>query len=374
MNGLKKLNTVNVLKISGAFLAFLIGSGFATGQESTQFFAAYGVKGVLGGFVVMFAFMWLMKKFLDLGKKKGITVNEDVYKYYAGNILGTMYTWYVMTFIVAVFAVMAAGAGATLSSYGIPPIVGNIAITLLALATILLGLQKLIDILAIIGPVIVVLTISIAVVAILQNFSDIAKSNEIIPTLPLLKASPNWLLSAFIYVGLSILGLASFLPPVGKSIKDDREVTFSSMLGPVLFAGGLILVSLAIMSQIEGAHKAQVPILYLANDIMPIYGTVFAIIIFFGIYTTATPLLWTVCNRFAQEGTNKYRIIAVVLAAVGFLGSTVLPFGKLVNIIYPTIGWVGLSLFVLVIFKELKTKLIGVEKQVKSDPLVKTRQ
>ena len=45
MNNTKSnaVNFLTVLKTAGAFIAFLIGSGFATGQEIMQFFVAYGV-------------------------------------------------------------------------------------------------------------------------------------------------------------------------------------------------------------------------------------------------------------------------------------------------------------------------------------------
>ena len=37
-----------VIKLSGAFCAFLIGAGFATGQEVMQYFTNYGLaKGIL---------------------------------------------------------------------------------------------------------------------------------------------------------------------------------------------------------------------------------------------------------------------------------------------------------------------------------------
>ncbi|MEG2939940.1 MAG: hypothetical protein RR829_06895, partial [Oscillospiraceae bacterium] len=36
-----------VLSYAGAFMAFLIGSGFATGQEVLQYFASYGLGGGL---------------------------------------------------------------------------------------------------------------------------------------------------------------------------------------------------------------------------------------------------------------------------------------------------------------------------------------
>ena len=39
----KRANLKQIFRVSGAFVAFLIGSGFATGQEIIQYFAAYGL-------------------------------------------------------------------------------------------------------------------------------------------------------------------------------------------------------------------------------------------------------------------------------------------------------------------------------------------
>ena len=41
-----------VIKLSGAFCAFLIGAGFATGQEVMQYFTNYGLAKGIGVMVV----------------------------------------------------------------------------------------------------------------------------------------------------------------------------------------------------------------------------------------------------------------------------------------------------------------------------------
>ncbi len=48
-----KVSWLNVVKFAGAFIAFLIGAGFATGQEVFQYFAAYGYEGFLVGLFVL---------------------------------------------------------------------------------------------------------------------------------------------------------------------------------------------------------------------------------------------------------------------------------------------------------------------------------
>ena len=46
----------NVVKLAGAYIAFTIGSGFATGQEVLQFFTSYGPAGYIGALVSMFRY------------------------------------------------------------------------------------------------------------------------------------------------------------------------------------------------------------------------------------------------------------------------------------------------------------------------------
>ena len=52
----ENINWPIVFKYAGAFVAFMIGSGFATGQEVMQFFTAYGIWGIGGIFISMFLY------------------------------------------------------------------------------------------------------------------------------------------------------------------------------------------------------------------------------------------------------------------------------------------------------------------------------
>jgi uncharacterized membrane protein YkvI len=344
-----------VLKIAGAFTAYLIGSGFATGQEAMQFFVAYGALGVLGAALSLILFIYVCGSLMLAGKHYGLTRNEDVFRFYCGDYIGVFLTWYTMIFIVAVHAIMLAGAGATLEqAYGLPAFAGSCLMALLSMVTLLLGLEKILDALGVLGPLIVVLTISIAVLSLVNAEGALAQHSQQALELDLLKASPHWLFSSLLYVGMTLPGLASFLPAVGATTHNDREIKVSSVIGPAFFIGAMVLVVLALMYRIGDVHDAQVPIMVLASQVMPVYGSIFAVIIFMGIFTTVTPLLWTVCARFASEGTARYRSLVVGLTLVGLFGGTLLPFGKLINIIYPTVGYAGLLFLVCAIFRDIR--------------------
>ena len=354
------INWRTVLTISGAYGAFLIGSGFATGQEAMQFYVVNGWYGLGGAAISLVLMIYTAASFMNAGKQHELHTNEDTFRHFCGPILGVILTWYTMIMIIAVHAVMLAGAAATLNqAYDLPVYAGASLMAILSMATLLLGLNKIIDVMGLIGPVIIVLTIAIAAASLRANYSQLSVGVIEVAELDILKATPHWLFSGFVYVGLTLPGMASFLPLVGATTNSPGEIRAAAIIGPVSFIGAMILVVLALLSSIGTIYDAEVPIMALAQNVMPLYGSVFAIVIFLGIYTTVTPLLWTVCARFAEDHTPRYRLLVVGLTFTGFLGATVLPFGELLNLIYPSVGFVGLLILVCLIVTDVKKSLIA---------------
>ena len=63
----QKVNGLNVIKYAGAYIAFIIGSGFATGQEIIQFYTSYGIWGIGSIAISMFLFAWVGGTVTDMG-------------------------------------------------------------------------------------------------------------------------------------------------------------------------------------------------------------------------------------------------------------------------------------------------------------------
>ena len=80
--------------------------------------------------------------------------------------------------------------------------------------------------------------------------------------------------------------------------------------------------------------------------------------VFAGIYTTAVPLLYNPCARFAKEGTARFKILTVILGVVGLLVGLFLPFRVLVNVIYVLNGYVGAVLILFMLWKNIKDTFI----------------
>lgn len=355
----QKVSLKQVIIFAGAFIAFLIGSGFATGQEIMQYFVAYGYKGIAGAGAVFILFLYVGVSFITVGQEYKFPKGSDIYTYYCGKTIGKFYDYFSIAFIYMSFIVMIAGAGATINQqYGLPVSVGGVIIALLAGVTVIFGLNKIVDVIGVIGPVIVVLSISLGLSAIIKNPEGLSKTSEVIPTLNLMKASSNWLFAAGSYVGFCMLWLASFMASMGATANSKKEAALGAIYGAAGFSLAVIIVALGLMANIEQVAGAMVPSLIIAANIHPVVAILFSLIVVAGIYTTSVPLLWTVSSRIADEKSNKFKNITIVLAVIGTLIGLKVPFDRLVNIIYVINGYVGIMLLVLMIFNSIKNKLM----------------
>ena len=355
----QKVNLKQVILFAGAFIAFLIGSGFATGQEIMQYFVAYGYQGIAGVIVAFILFLYVGVSFITVGQEHKFPKGSDVYTYYCGKYIGKFYDYFSIAFIYMSFIVMVGGAGATMhQQYGLPIAVGGIGLAILAGGTVLFGLNKIVDVIGVIGPVVCVMAILLGLSAIIMNPEGLSKANEIIPNMELMKASSNWVFAALSYVGFCMLWLATFMSQMGKTANSKKVASLGAILGATGFSLAVIVVALGLMANIEQVAGSLVPSLILAGNIHPVVAIIFSLTVAGGIYTTAVPLLWTVTSRIADEKSNTFKLLTIVLALIGAIIGLKVPFDRLVNLIYVINGYVGILLLILMVFKSIKNKLV----------------
>ena len=334
----------------------LIGGAFATGQEAMQFFVGHGAFSLPSLIICLLLMVYTSWSLMRAGKTRNLVTHEQAFRYFCGDIMGVAMTWYTITMIVTVYGVMLSGVGATLEqAYGLPTFIGSGLMAFCAAGTLLLGLKGIIKLLSVIGPAIVFLTIATAISSFFSEKFNLEVGLRVATETILLRASDNWLFSGILYVGLAMPGLAAFLPLLGVTAESQGQIRGASLLGPVGFVVAMALVVLALMGHLQLVAQAEVPILVLAAEVFPLYGSIFAIVIFLGIYTTVTPLLWAVCRRFSSDRSNRFKLIAIGLTLLCLVGGNLLPFGEMINLIYPSIGYVGLFLLFCLVFRDIQS-------------------
>lgn len=357
-----KVRTSQVITYAGAFIALLIGSGFATGQELMQFFAAYGLKGLIGVLVCFVLFAFVGVEFVTYGHERQFENPNDVYKAIAGDKLGTFYDYFSVFFLFLSFTVMVAGAQATVvQQYNAPEYVGGVILGIFTIITVVFGLSTIVDVIGKIGPVIVVLAIVVGGISVAQNAGNMSQSLAMIKELSanneMIKASNlGFLPAALTYVGFNMIWLAAFSASVGKEAENFEEARRGQVVGAIGFSLAIIIMTIAIILSISDVYHSQIPSLILAGNINPVLGTVFSLTIVLGIYTSAVPLLWTPVARFFKEGTDKFKLATIVLGAAGIAIGLTLEFSVLVKYIYVINGYLGVALIAIMIYRFFQRK------------------
>lgn len=354
-----------IITFAGAYIALLIGSGFATGQEIIQYFSSYGYAGVLGTIVTFILLAYAGISFISAGYRERFENGNEIYTYYCGKYIGKFYDYFSVFFLFLSFTVMVAGFGATGNQhYDLPVWVGGIILACLAMGTVVFGLLRIVEVIGKIGPVIVIIAVVLGTVSIILNWSGFAEGAQVLAALHenppdgFKQASFHWFMAAGSYVGFCMLWLAAFLAQMGGTAHSEQEAKLGALGGAFGFSVAVLLMTLGIYAAIGRLAGSPIPSLILAGDIHPMLATVFSLIIFAGIYTTAVPLLWTVVARFAKEGSSKFRILTIALGVIGTFIGLNMPFADLVNIIYVLNGYVGMILLVIMIVRSIQWKRI----------------
>ena len=348
----------NVVKFAGAYLACAIGSGFATGQEIMQFFSAHGLMSLAGVAVTTILFAWCGGMFMKHGYEQQFKEPGEIMGFYFGPKLSRFFEILFQVFLYGVYVVMIAGAGATLSEYfGLDPMVGRVTMAAAAFFTVILGLTKLTDILGSLGTVIIVFALAVGVYSIASNVEGLKTVSSLLPTLEITKTQGGWRGSAILYPGFNAIVVMILSCSMGRFANSSKEACRGGLLGGALFGAAILAMNLGLLANLGDVFDKAVPTLVLADHIHPMVGLVFSVIICCGIYTTTVPMLWGVVRHFAQDGSRKFVLVALILSALGLvLGMT--DFKALVNIIYPFSGYAGVILFGFIAWRECQTKRV----------------
>lgn len=106
-----------IIKIAGAFIAWVIGSGFATGQEVLQFISSYGYMSYALVLVSLIGFIVLGQVLITTGFENKEDESFNHFKYFCGERLGKFYSWMIQVVLILIMSVLVSGAGSTLNQY-----------------------------------------------------------------------------------------------------------------------------------------------------------------------------------------------------------------------------------------------------------------
>jgi len=344
------LKNVSAFGIGMTFVGVIVGAGFATDQELLQFFGGFGKVGLLG-IAVAGIFFAVYAVLTMLVARKLNTDNYNLIIVPGGNKILTIVVDVIMIFLMLlIFCVMVVGAGAQFNQFfGWPNFIGGLLMAVLATATVFWGSKSLLSSFNIVVPVLVGLAIIISIISLffapsveISDPTGIAQPNSLVG---------NWFMSALLYVLYNMLGGVVSLPNLGIQAKSNKEVIAGGIIGGATIAILAGVLYTAVMSNAADVITADMPMLAVAKSLSPITGTLYMIVLFSAIYTTAAGFMFGIKARIdnVKKVSSKNRnIILIVVAALALLATNI-GFVNLIGTVYPSFGYIGIIIFVLLL-------------------------
>lgn len=354
---MEQVSVKNVVKLSGAYIAYLIGSGFATGQEVLQFFASYGVNGLYGTIISIVLFCTLGSILMMKGHELKLKQPGHIFRYYCGPVLGRGLEYFTLVFIFSIVVIMTSGSGAIMEEYfGLPATVGFVGMGVAAMITVLGGLRRLVEIIGTIGPAIVVFTVAVGFYTLVRDFSGLSALGTLPAAAAEVQPVSSWWQAGTLFFCYNMLAGTVFFTELGAQANSRKEAGIAGFCGGAFLMLTVIAMLVGMLANFNAVIGLQVPNLYLGEQISPVVAAVFSVIILLGIYSTTAPMYWLIKNEFMKYVPATYEKWLTVALGVVFIGGGSFPFGKLVSIIYPFVGYVGIFLVVVVVARTLMNK------------------
>lgn len=174
------------------------------------------------------------------------------------------------------------------------------------------------------------------------------------------RSAPNLVISLILYLSFAISPHIATLAGVGHG-EDDRKVrTISGVVGGLALGICLFITNQVLLASYGDVYTSSIPLVELAVNIWKPMGLIFGVILIMSTMTTAISLLYGTVSRFTEYGTKKSKIFAFIIAAASVLLGLI-PFAKLVNTLYPLLGYVGAVVLIATLIYKIRTMFIKKE-------------
>ncbi len=351
----KNMSWFHFFMLAGALLAYLIGSGFASGQETMQYFSGYGYMGIAVG-VINFCMMYFTYvAYAYAGRTRGLKNLKEVAVFYAGPYAGKLFEIFAWVFGACCYIFMCSGGASTFhQQWGIPMWVGLIIMVGGSVLTAVFGLQKVVDIIGWIGPVVVCFTLIIGLISAFTFFPRIPEGIELLESgaVTITRSTNHWLTAGLAFGGCSLLLVSNFVATLAYQ---NREYKFGRFK-VVLFIGAFFISTVSVLmgmnhiGNIEESSSVSIPNLALASHIIGPVGALFAVVIILAIYSTICPSLWNSISFFFDDDKSpKYRTAVIGFGILTYVICMFVPYEDLLGVIMTYCGYTGAIVFVVIV-------------------------
>ncbi|MBF0963371.1 MAG: hypothetical protein HXK13_06105 [Actinomyces sp.] len=337
--------TKKYLSVAFAYVGVIVGAGLASGQDLLQYFLAFGAKGLIGIVALGVLNVIFGVVALQLGSYFRSDNHDEVFERITHPVLRRVIDVVLIFSAFTMGFVMLAGAGANLQQqFGVPTWAGSLLCALLVILTAFLDFDRIMNVIGVFTPIIMIAIAVLAIYSLVTPHAGIAELNAAARNVT--PALPNLWLATINYFALCVVGGIAMAFVLGGSILRIGEARRAGRIGGVLIALVLGADALALYLNVDRIWDVNVPALAIARSIHPIFAFGYTLVIFALIYNTAFSLFYSTARRFSGGSTSRMRLVLIGVVAAGYAASF-MGFKKLIGMMYPVIGWLGVVLLII---------------------------
>ncbi|MCT1463914.1 YkvI family membrane protein [Corynebacterium sanguinis] len=339
------------VKVALAFVGLLVGAGFASGQETIQYFLAFGYWGIVGTIVAGLVIVLVGTTLFQLGSYFLADDHSAVFKSVSHPVVARFMDVSTMITLFAIGFVMVAGAGSNLEQqFGFPTWAGAAIMTVALLASGFLDIDRLTNVISSITPFLILAVLGALVVTILNMPDNFSAINELaMQNAPASGVGNNWLLSALNYAAMCTIVAVSMILVIAGSQLNPREAGIGGLIGGIIFSTLQVILAFIIFANIEDVFGADLPLLMVFDNMHPAVGVVVALVIYLMIYNTAVGMFYAMARRMSATNHSRFRPIYFAVVLIGFALSFI-GFADLLGWVYPILGYLGMVLIAVMVF------------------------
>jgi uncharacterized membrane protein YkvI len=338
-------------KIAATYIGAVVGAGFASGQELSQFFMGYGAAAgrcaiICSGLLFAVWGAWVCR----CSSRRKLASYAGYLHYLLGGA-GALCADVAITLYLfcSLFIMLSAGNALFAGHLGLTPGWGGIFTGIMVLAVLWGGLSSLVFFTAWLVPL--KFLICLAVYILTRGMSGLAPQAGTGPITPIF---PHWIGATLFYTGFNMLTAIVVLIPLSQRATAGKYVVGNLLagLGLGVFALLIFQILLPFRGQVAGW---EMPMLVVAGRAHPGLQWFYFAVLWAAILSSAVVSCYGVAIRLRRY--LAYRPAVMAILALSLLLSR-FQFSFLVRLIYPLAGGVGVLLLIAQIVRGSRSFLL----------------
>ena len=324
------------IKIIMVIIGTLIGAGFASGREIYLFFTRYGLWGIMGMTLSSFLTGIIVYKTLNNVKKYEIKDYNNLLEKinYKHKKINMLISFIVNIFLLISFYIMTAAFGAYINqAYRISNIIASIFFVIICYFIFLKNLKGVIKVNEILVPILIIFICYLGI----KNIPYLLETNGVIHLYTLDK---EWFISSIFYSSYNSIILIPVLCTMRNCINNKKDIIMISILSSFLILLlAFIIFGLLLRGQFY-VGELELPLIQVSLEFGKISKYLYSFIIVISIFTSAISTGYSFLKNISKN--NKMYHKAIILMCISSVIVSTVGFSKLVEILYPFFGILGL--------------------------------